>query len=548
MKQDRVTLRWNGWGLLEAPNVLGEHGDAIWQWIGNAMGVQPLPHTPAKPLEEILLPPIRQSDDLVARFVAALDDERVKTDKFERAFHARGKSYHDTLHLRAGRIDTAPDLVVYPRNSDECVAIACLAAAERLALIPFGGGSSVVGGVNAMARPDQRGIVTVDLTLMDRVLEIDEESLVARVQAGVYGPHLEEQLQARGYTLGHYPQSFEFSTLGGWIAPRGAGHQSNKYGKAEEWLVEAEIATPGGLWRTQGFPGSAAGPQLRDLIAGSEGVLGIITEATVKLHRVPEKKDYRGYLFMDYAAAVTATRTLMQADVPTAMIRLSDYDETFFYATLKTGGQGPDPSMRFCVMLVGIEGEVAEVEHAVARSRAIVEQHGGVHMGEELGQSWYKGRFDTPYLRDPLMDHGLGVDTLETCTRWSNLLPLHEKVTRAIQGAMAARPGTPGARGICMAHISHCYHDGASLYFTFVFPRDLEDETGQWWAIKRTASEVILANGGTISHHHGVGMDHIEWYHKELGATGLAALRAAKEALDPDGVMNPGKLLLPLAH
>lgn len=417
------------------------------------------------------------------------------------------------------------------------------AAERRIAVIPFGGGSSVVGGVTAAARADQQGAITLDMTLMDQVLEIDEESLVALAQAGIYGPALEEQLQARGFTLGHYPQSFEFSTLGGWIAPRGAGHQSNRYGKAEEWLVAATLATPGGLWRTQGFPGSAAGPQMRDLVAGSEGVLGVITDAVVKIRRAPEVKDYRGYLFLDFAAAAGAVRDLMQRDVPTAMIRLSDPDETYFYAALKTAGEGMDPSLRLSIMLVGLEGECAEVEHALARSRAVIEQHGGVHMGEELGQTWYRGRFETPYLRDPILDHGLAVDTLETCTSWSHLPRLHEAVGRAIRDAMAANAAGPGTRGICMAHISHCYRDGASLYFTFVYPRDSRDPVAQWWAIKRSASEAILANGGTISHHHGVGTDHREWYEREIGPATLKALRAAKNAIDPGGILNPGKLL-----
>lgn len=543
MTIDRKKLRWNGWGWVDAPDVLGEHADAVWAWIGRTLRADPLPHTPAMDLADIPLPPVRLDDALLSRLYDMIERDRVKTDPFERAFHARGKGYLDTLYLRAGRIETAPDAVVYPKTADECLAVVCFAADHRIAVIPFGGGSSVVGGVTAVARPDQHGVITIDMTLMDQVLDIDEASLVARVQAGIYGPQLEEYLQARGFTLSHYPQSFEFSTLGGWIAPRGAGHQSNKYGKAEEWLVEATLATPRGFWRTQGFPGSAAGPQFRDLVAGSEGVLGVITEAVVRLHRAPEVKDYRGYLFMDFAAAVAATRELMQRDVPTAMIRLSDPDETYFYAALKTAGEGMDPALRLSIMLVGLEGERGEVEHALARSRATIEEHGGVHMGEELGQTWYKGRFETPYLRDPMLDRGLGVDTLETCTRWSNLLRLHEAVTRAIHDAMSANAAAPGARGICMAHISHCYRDGASLYFTFVFPRDPNDPIAQWWAIKRAASDAVLANGGTISHHHGVGTDHREWYGKEIGPTSLETLRAAKNALDPEGIFNPGKLL-----
>ncbi len=538
----RTTLRWNGWGWNDAPDTLGEKADAVWMWMGRTLGVDPLPHTPAKPLPEIALPPIRLSAEQLGALAQRSAPDRVKTDDYERAFHARGRSYHDLLHLRAGVVDTAPDAVVYPESAEETLALVQYAAAHRIAVVPFGGGSSVVGGVTARAGAGHLGVITLDMTHMNQVLSIDEVSMTARIQAGIYGPALEEALQARGYTLGHYPQSFEFSTLGGWIAPRGAGQQSNKYGKAERWLVSATLATPQGLWITEGFPGSAAGPQLRDLVAGSEGLLGVITEAVVKIHRAPEAKDYRGYIFMDFGAGIEAARAMMQNGVPTAMIRLSDPDETFFYHALHTGGEA-DPSLRFCLMLVGLEGGADDVAAARVRSMEICEKHGGMHMGESLGDAWYKGRFSTPYLRDPMLDRGLGVDTLETATAWSNLLPLHEAVTAAVREAMAANAAAPGAKGIVMSHVSHSYRDGASLYFTFAFPRALGRDIEQWLAIKRAASETILAHGGTISHHHGVGEDHLPWIAREKGPVGIGLLRAAKEQLDPEGILNPGKLL-----
>jgi len=540
---DRLKLRWNGWGWIDGPDVLGDKADAVWDWMGKTMGVDPLPSTPAKPLSEIALPEVRLGEDTVAKLKGLLAPERVKTDDYERAFHARGKSYHDLLWLRAGRLDTAPDVVVYPVSGEECLAVVRFAAKENIAVVPFGGGSSVVGGVTAQAGPGQAGVMTVDMTLMNQVLDIDEEALVARVQAGMYGPQIEDALQARGYTLGHYPQSFEFSCLGGWIAPRSAGHQSNKYGKAEEWLVSATVATPQGMWTTAGFPGSAAGPQSRDLVAGSEGILGVISEAEIKIHPVPEVKDYRGYVFTDFAAGVAAAREMMQARVATAMIRLSDKPETFFYNALDSGGAGADGPAQFCVMLVGLEGGKTSVDAALERSRAIIKGHGGIHMGEGLGKKWYAGRFETPYLRDPMMDRGLGVDTLETATRWSNLVHLHEVTSRAIADALEANAARPGARGIVMGHVSHAYADGASLYFTFAFPRALDREIEQWLAIKKAASDAICANGGTISHHHGVGTDHLPWIAQEKGPIGMDALRAVKERLDPAGILNPGKLL-----
>lgn len=540
---DRRKLRWNGWGWVEAPDVLGDKADAVWAWVARTMGLGALPSTPAKPLAEISLPAPRLDSGLIAQLRKTLAPDRVKTDDYERAYHARGRSYHDLLYLRAGRLETAPDAVLYPTSAEETLAVVQFAAREHVAVTPFGGGSSVVGGVTPLVKDDQKGVVTVDMTLMDQILEIDEAALVARVQAGIYGPQLEDALQAKGFTLGHYPQSFEFSTLGGWIAPRSAGHQSNKYGKAEHWLVSARVATPQGLWETEGFPGSAAGPQARDLIAGSEGVLGIITDAVIKIHRVPAVKDYRGYLFSSFEAGVGATQEMMQSDVPTAMIRLSDLSETFFYNALDTGGAGADSPAVFCLMLVGLEGDETEVDHARGRSQTVVKKHGGIHMGEKLGKTWYEGRFYTPYLRDPMLDRGLGVDTLETATRWSNIVRLHDIVTNTIEEALAANAAAPGARGIVMAHVSHSYRDGASLYFTFAFPRAPGREIEQWLAVKKAASDAIVANGGTISHHHGIGTDHMAWIAQEKGPIGMDALRAVKERVDPDGVMNPGKLV-----
>ncbi|HEO72721.1 MAG TPA: FAD-binding oxidoreductase [Candidatus Hydrogenedentes bacterium] len=538
MSIDRRTLRWNGWGWLDAPDVLGEKADAIWAWMGRVMGVDPLPVTPPMPLAEIALPEPLLGAAGIKRLGELLAPERVMTDPYERAFHARGQSYHDLLHLRAGRVESAPDAVAYPVSTDECLALVQFAADEGIPLIPFGGGSSVVGGVTGAP-----GAVTVDMTLMDKLLDVDGDSLVARAQAGIYGPHLEDALQAQGFTLGHYPQSFQFSTLGGWIAPRSAGHQSNLYGTAEEWVRSATLATPEGLWTTEAFPNSAAGPQMRDIVAGSEGVLGIITEAEVRIHRVPEIKDYRAYVFAEFAAGVAALRAIMQSGVPHAMVRLSDADETFFYNALDSGGARPGETSQFCLMLVGIEGDATTVDHAREHTKAIVKEHGGMHMGEAPAEKWYATRFETPYLRDPIMDHGAGVDTLETCTRWANIVPLHDAVCKALADALEANGPNPGSKGIVMSHLSHSYKDGSSLYFIFAFPRALDREVAQWLAVKKAASDAIVAHGGTITHHHGIGTDHLPWFDAEKGPIGMAALRALKEKLDPTGILNPGKLL-----
>ncbi|HRT21749.1 MAG TPA: FAD-binding oxidoreductase, partial [Candidatus Hydrogenedentes bacterium] len=543
MSLDRRLLRWNGWGLVDAPDLLGEKAEQFWAWAGRAFGMEPLPHTPAKDRSAIELPACRLAPGFLSELESLCGRDNVKTDHYERIWHARGRSYHDLLHLRAGHIGAAPDAVVYPETGEQVLELIRVAARENMALVPFGGGSSVVGGVTASAPDGRAGVVTVDMTRMDRLIEIDEESMRARIQAGIYGPALEESLQARGFTLGHYPQSFEYSTLGGWIAARSAGHQSNKYGKAEEWFVSARMATPRGFWDTEHFPGSAAGPQMKHLVPGSEGALGIITEATVRIHRVPEIKDYRGYLFPSFEAGVAATRDMMQSEVPTAMIRLSDLTETFFYNALDTGGAGADAPAVFCLMLVGLEGGAAEVESAREQCKTIIAGHGGFHIGEAPGRTWYTGRFLTPYLRDPLMDRGLGVDTLETAACWSSLLSLYKATAAAMEKALETNAPRSGLRSVVMAHVSHSYRDGASLYFTFVFPRDLDREVEQWLAVKRAASEAIVANGGTISHHHGIGTDHMPWLIREKGPVAMELLRAVKRVTDPKGILNPGKLL-----
>lgn len=539
MTIDRTKLRWNGWGWNDAPDMLGDRADAVWGWMAGRFGLKGLPSTPPKDLADIALPALKLGDAELETLRSMTAPERVKTDNYERAFHARGKGYQDLIDVRAGRVDPAPDAVVYPTSAEEVLALVRWAEGASIALVPYGGGSSVVGGVNAIAGENQTAIVTLDLTLMSEILEIDEVARTARVQPGIYGPDLEAQLQERGYTLGHYPQSFEFSTLGGWIAHRGAGQQSNKYGKAEKWFVGAELATPRGMWKTEAFPASAAGPQLNELIVGSEGALGVITEATVKLQPVPAAKDYRGYIFQSFEAGVNAIRETAQSGVPTAMLRLSDEDETFFFSVMRTAGKEPEPKVRFCLMLVGLEGTEEGVESSLAATRAIMERNGGMHAGDAMGESWYEGRFLGPYLRDPMLDRGLGVETLETSTRWSNMMNLHALVKEAIRGVIDTE-SDPG--GIVMAHVSHSYTDGASLYFTFAFARDLEGEMEQWLAIKRAASNVLLANGGTISHHHGAGVDHAPWIEREKGPIGVGLLRAIKAEIDPGDVLNPGKL------
>jgi alkyldihydroxyacetonephosphate synthase len=561
MTIDRTSLRWNGWGPATQQDAFPKESPA-WQWIADALGINtPLPETPATPLEKCTLPSSGLDGETRLELERIVGANQVHTGDYERAFHARGKSYHDLLHVRAGNLSNAPDAVVYPRSEDETQRLVEFAAARDIVLVPFGGGSSVVGGVTGREQGEKRLCITVDTTLMTSLLSIDETAMTATAQAGIYGPALDKALASQGVRLGHYPQSFEYSTLGGWVAARGAGQNSIRYGRADKWLVSAHVATPSGLWRTEATPGSAAAPNLNQMVAGSEGTLGIITEATFKVHSLPDTEDYRGYLFRTFAEGADAIRRIVQSEIPTAMLRLSDADETFFFRTL--GGIGKEHGLkdnlaeaylrlrgyadRPCGLIVGLEGSAANVSHARDRVARIMSACGGLHVGRSPGTSWKAGRFHGPMVRDPMMDHGLGVDTLETSTFWSNIQTLHSAVREAIDTSIRETLDDPSARGIVMAHISHAYPDGASLYFTFVFPRrlnkGLEGEVAQWLTIKRAASDAIAAHNGTISHHHGVGTDHAPWLGQEKGPVGMQMLGAVKQSLDPKRVMNPGKVL-----
>lgn len=552
MTIDRKTIRWNGWGAVSAHNPM-EGRPAAWPWVAQALNVSALPDTPARALESLPMPRSRLTGEPMEALTKALPIERVHMDPYERAFHARGKSYHDLLYLRAGKFDACPDAVVYPETADEAFNLLRWANHTGAAIVPYGGGSSVVGGVTATG---SELVVAADMTRMNALVSVDPISLLATAQGGIYGVELERQLQSQGFTLGHYPQSFEYSTLGGWIAARGAGQQSNRYGKAEKWLVQAELATPRGPWRTEGFPASAAGPNLNQLIAGSEGTLGLITQATVRIHAKPAYQDYRTYLMPSFEAGADAIRAIVQSEIPVATLRLSDADETYFYqafakagtpagpkdalqaAALKLMGVGPHP----CALIMGHEGERAFVHANLITAQRRIKNFGGVGVGQGPAKRWYSGRFHGPYLRDPMMDKGLGVDTLETSTSWSNIPRLYGAVRQALIDACTEHSGVKGGRGIVMAHISHSYPDGASLYFTFIFPRDMADDIGQWRKIKKAATDAITRNGGTLSHHHGVGEDHAPWMLGEKGVLGLEVLRAIKKTLDPKGVMNPGKM------
>ena len=551
----RESLRWNGWGRLgESTQMTRSREAALLAELGDRLG-RPLARS-AEPveLEAIRLPPPKLAPDVLARLRAACGEDGVRTSAFERVTHAVGRSLPDLFRLRRGEIETVPDAVVVPAEEGAVAAVLRVAAEANLAVVPFGGGSSVVGGVEPRTAAGQAGALSLDTTRLDRLLRLDPESRTATFQAGIDGPSLEAALAQRGYTLGHFPQSFEHSTLGGWIATRSVGQQSDGYGGIDELLVCARVVTPAGVIRTLDVPRAASGPELNQLLLGSEGVLGVIVEATVRIRPSAARPDERGMLFRSFADGVAAVREAARAELPVAMMRLSDAAETELSLLLRR-----DPARRFdptatalslaerlgygagrCALLYGAESsDASKVATTMRRARNLFVRNGGLPLGRSPGRSWRRERFRTPYLRDWLLDHGVAVDTMETALPWARIEAGHDAVVRALQSAAATHAGA----GLAMAHLSHSYLDGACLYFTVLYPVEAGREIEQWRAIKRDATEAIIAAGGTISHHHGVGVDHQPWMVREKGLLGVEVLRAVKRAVDPRGLMNPGKLL-----
>lgn len=538
-----VERKWYGWGLNQSPDLLKDKRDAFWSWLRELCGFDTLPFTPPVDWRDIHIPATRLSEQAIFELQRKIPNSKISTSQYERIIHSRGKSYLDTLSLRSGNIDSFPDLIIYPNTKEDIIQLVRWCNLNRVAIIPFGGGTSVVGGVNPLKSNSHEAVISLDIRSLSKIINIDKKSCVAKAEAGIEGPALEKVLQSEGVTLGHYPQSFEFSTLGGWVASRGAGHQSIKYGKAEHWFIGAEVISPPGPWRTENFPASAGGPQIRDLLPGSEGTLGVMTEIEFKIHPLPQEKYYTAFVFPSFENGVECARLLLQEDIPLAMIRLSDSYETFFFTAMQMGGGDPSSIPQFCLMLIGLEGSSITVSTGKQVTHDIVSSHQGISIGESIAQQWFDQRFLLPYLRDEMLDRGIGVDTLETATRWCDLLELYEAVHKSIKTALEEDTELKPKYPIVMAHLSHAYLDGASLYYTFVFPRSLKNPEAQWWRIKNRASDTIREFRATISHHHGIGTDHKKWIAEEKGPLPHQLLYQIKQQIDPHNIMNPGKLI-----
>jgi alkyldihydroxyacetonephosphate synthase len=523
----RARNHW-GWGWAEeAPS----HDDvrAAAGGLAQHLGFgSPEPERPV-PLEAIELPPPRLAPPPSLA-------PRCASDCGERVRHAYGRAYRDLVRAFRGRIDHAPDVVAFPESEQDVERVLAWAADANAAVIPFGGGTSVVGGVEARVADRFAGTVALSLARLDRVLEVDEVSGAARIQAGALGPDLEAQLAPHGLTLRHFPQSFQLSTLGGWIATRAGGHFATGETHVDGLVEALRAITPSGAWASRRLPGSGAGPSPDRLLLGSEGTLGVITEAWVRVRRRPEHRAGRAVRFPDFARGAEAVRALVQSGLQPANCRLLDARE----AALTLAGDGSH-----ALLVLGFESAGHPVDPLMDAALAICSEHGGAW--DERGEgtrggavgNWREAFVRAPYLRDTFVAMGVLSETFETAITWERFEPFRATVTAAALAAVREICG----EGAVTCRLTHVYPDGAAPYFTVLAPARRGAELEQWDAIKRAASDAVLAAGGTITHHHAVGRDHRPWYDAQRPEPFAVALRAAKAAVDPAGMLNPGVLV-----
>ncbi len=531
----REQVFW-GWGEPGAGPSLPDHAVP---WLRDSVGVDGAVVSRPVALEDVRLHEPVLPEGLRERLAGIVGGAHVRDDREARVLRAAGKSYLDLLAQRAGACERAPDAVVAPGSHDEVAAVLAACADARVAVVPFGGGTSVVGGV-APERGGFEAVVSLDLARMDAVVSIDERSLVARLQPGMRLPEADFALGARGFRLGHHPQSYEWATVGGCVATRSSGQASAGFGRIDANVVAVRLAAPAGDVATREVPATAAGPALRELVVGSEGALGVLTEVALRMRPVPVQQRYEAFFVRGFAEGCEVLRELEQAGASPDVARLSDEPETAMSLAL-AGRHGVKGHLGAAVLrargfaagsllVCGWEGDVRRRRaEAVRRLR----RAGAMAAGRSAGESWKASRYAGPHLRDDLMDRGVLVETLETAATWTAL----PGVLAAVRGAL--RP--LGGQVLC--HVSHLYPAGASLYFTVLARADPADPARQWRAAKAAATDALMDAGGTLTHHHAVGRDHAPWLAAEDGALGVEALRAVKERLDPAGVMNPGKLL-----
>ena len=549
-------MKWWGWGV-EGVSFHHENKPAFRPFVINAidLDVNTPPIAPMS-LDELSIPAPMISDQLLAELIDAVGAENAGKDDLDRLVHTYGKSLRDLLRIRAGDIPRVPDVVVYPASEAEVQLIVDRAVAADAVIIPYGGGSNISGSLHA-PEDETRTVISVDLGRLNQVIDIDKDSGLARIQAGAQGPDLEEQLGKQGWTLGHFPDSFTHSTLGGWVATRSSGMQSDKYGDISDIARGMRVVMPGKVLEVRPLPHTSTGPSVREMVLGSEGRLGIITEVTVQVHRIPEVRLILGYLFPSWEASLAAMHDISTSDAHPSITRVSDAKETAFsFATRRKSSRISISSLiskglmkvlerrgwdlgAVCLSFIGYEGGRAHVARQKKIVKDIVGKHGGIVVGKGPGELYDQKKFDTPYIRDFLLDRGAVGDVSETAAPWSKLLPLYNNVIAAAEEVYAQL----GVAGWIMCHLSHSYHSGACLYFTFAFKHDGVDPLGQYEPLKNAIQQAFVDCGGTLSHHHAVGTEHAAWLEQDISAPGVHMIDGLFTAMDPGRNFNPGKII-----
>lgn len=524
-------MAWDAWG---DPGLAKPLSAGIRALLEQALGVSG-DETPGPGIDDVHVSASALSKEHHDGLAAIVGPEYLRTGDRDRLLYAGGKSTPDLLRRKQIQQD-APDAVIQPGSEDEVAAILGYCTRHRIAVVPFGGGTSVVGGLDPI-RGEFEAVITLDLRRFDSLHWLDEVSGEAEFGAGVTGPQAESLLGEHGFSLGHFPQSFRFASIGGFAATRSSGQDSAGYGRFNDMVRGMHVITPVGPLNLGRAPASAAGPDLRELFCGSEGTFGVITRVRVRVHRLPEAVRHEAWSFPDFATGAEALRAVIQTGTGPTVLRLSDEVETGVNLAT-THSIGEQSITGGCLGITVFEGTPAHADSRHAETRAVLAAHGGTSLGEAPATAWEHGRFDAPYLRDSLLKAGALCETLETATSWSNLSTLKSAVTEALTSAL----GAGGTSALVMCHISHVYPTGACLYFTVVAGQR-GDATEQWRKAKVAASDAIVANGGTITHHHAVGADHRHWMPAEIGELGVQVLRAVKQTLDPAGILNPGKLI-----
>jgi alkyldihydroxyacetonephosphate synthase len=527
-------MKWDAWGDPHRTTALS---DAQLSMVHDLLKVSAA-DVDAVPYEQVRLRPSRLADADRDAIAGVVGKEHVSTADADRLPRAGGKSTLDLLRRKSRDEQDAPDAVVVPGTDAELLALLTLCEQRGIAVVPFGGGTSVVGGLD----PDRDGftsVISLDLRRFDALESLDQVNQEAVLGAGLPAPEAERLLAERGFELGHYPQSFKYATIGGFAATRSSGQNSAGYGRFDDLVRGLRVVTPRGVLDVgAAAPKTAAGPDLRQLFLGSEGAFGVITAVRVRVHPVPETKAHEAWRFPDFATGAAALRAVEQLGTGPTVLRLSDEVETALnLATVDdAGAAAPNPGG--CLSITVFEGPPALVAARHEATRGVLLAHGGTSLGADPAKHWEERRFEAPYLRDPLLAEGALVETLETATSWSNLAALKQVVTQTIQAKFSELDSI----SLVLCHISHVYDTGASLYFTIIGAQR-GDAIAQWTQIKAAVNDALVGNGGTITHHHAVGADHRKWMTDEIGPLGVEILRAVKATLDPVGILNPGKLI-----